>query len=95
MTAPTPISAELSTTSWFAKMFNPSNGEVSLRHVVFFLFILASIAWLSFELVKRPMGETWFLVYGVFATAATVGKVVGASQAAKAISAGDPNVPKE
>lgn len=70
--------------SWFKKLVNPGDRTVSLRHVGYAAAVFGSLYWLSYELIQRPMGETWVAAYLIFMGGMVTGKIVGAQQATAA-----------
>ena len=82
--------------NWFARLVDPAAPEVSLRHVGYASGVAGSLAWLTIELVKRGMSETWVAAYLIFMGAVVTGKIIGAQQGKAAAvtnaenDAGDP-----
>jgi hypothetical protein len=70
--------------NWFSKLVNASDPSVSLRHVGYAGGVFGSIAWLTYELIKHGMGETWVAAYIAFMGAVVTSKLVGASQSTTA-----------
>lgn len=89
--------------NWISKLIDPTASDVSLRHFGFLTGIVASVIWLTVDLLKRtPDGHwvgitgEWIAAYGLFLGAVTTSKIVGAQQAKNAAEvnaandAGDP-----
>lgn len=60
---------------YLKKFLDASDPSASLKHAAYAIAVLASVFWLTWDMLRGPINAEWCAAYGIFLTLVTVGKI--------------------